>query len=157
MEMKELKKLSKTELLEMLCVKDKMLTDLKFEIEGLKSQINDRRIMLENSGSIAEASLKVTEIFANAQQSADIYLENLKSKADEQDKILKEQADAAKSACDAMISDAKEQSAKILADVDKQVEEKWSSLTTRLEEFYSAHAGLLDLLKNLGVDPNKLA
>ena len=56
-----------------------------------------------------------------------------------------------------MISDAKQQSAKILADVDKQVEEKWSSLTTRLEEFYSAHAGLLDLLKNLGVDSNKLA
>ena len=157
MEIKELKKLSKTQLLEMLCAKEKMLTDLKFENESLKNQINDRRITIENSGSIAEASLKVTEIFANAQQSADIYLESLKSKVDEQDKILKEQADAAKSVCATMIADAKAQSAKILADTNERVEQKWANLTARLEEFYSAHAGLLYLLKNSGVDPDKLA
>ena len=157
MEIKELKKLSKTQLLEMLCAKEKMLTDLKFENESLKNQINDRRITIENSGSIAEASLKVNEIFAKAQESADIYLESLKSKVDEQDKILKEQADAAKSVCATMIADAKAQSAKILAGTNERVEQKWANLTARLEEFYSAHAGLLDLLKNSGVDPDKLA
>jgi hypothetical protein len=39
---------------------------------------------LENAGSIAEAALQLTGIFDKAQQAAELYLENVRRKADEE-------------------------------------------------------------------------
>ncbi|ASW51267.2 hypothetical protein HCC05_08530 [Streptococcus suis] len=41
---------------------------------------NYRRIMISQSGSIAEASMKLTNIFEEAQKAADLYLYNVKNK-----------------------------------------------------------------------------
>ena len=46
-----------------------------------KAELADKRINIEQSGSIAEASLKLTRIFEEAQKAADLYLENVKKGA----------------------------------------------------------------------------
>lgn len=75
---KELRKLSRSDLLEILLEQSKEISGLQAENKKLKEQIEDRTIQYQNSGSLAEAALKVTGIFDDAQKAADLYLENLK-------------------------------------------------------------------------------
>lgn len=75
---KELKKLSRIELLEMLIEQSKRAEELQKQLDAANQQLNDRKIALEEAGSIAEASLKLSGIFEAAQKAADLYLENMK-------------------------------------------------------------------------------
>lgn len=74
---KELRKLSRMDLLEILVEKSKENERLKLELEEVKKQLSDRMIKIEEAGSIAEAALKLNGIFEAAQAAADQYLENL--------------------------------------------------------------------------------
>lgn len=72
-----LKKLSRQDLLEMLIESEKHVEQLEKELEEAKEQLRNRKIQIEESGSIAEAALKLNGIFEAAQAAADQYLENL--------------------------------------------------------------------------------
>ncbi len=71
-----LRRLSRTELLTMLRDQELEISELKAENRRLKKQLEDRRIKIEESGSIAEASLKLTSIFVEAQKAIDLYRAN---------------------------------------------------------------------------------
>lgn len=74
----ELKKLKRHELLQMLLEQSKTVEALKTELEEKNKLLEERRIKLEESGSIAEAALKLNNIFEAAQAAADQYLYNIK-------------------------------------------------------------------------------
>ena len=75
---KELKRLSRKELLEMLLEQSRLLDSRQAEIDRLKAELENKNILLENAGSIAEAALKISGVFEAAQRAADIYLESVK-------------------------------------------------------------------------------
>ena len=75
---KELLKLKKSELLEIMLAQSKEIDSLRAQLEEANAELRDKRIAIEESGSIAEASLKLTKIFEEAQKAADLYLENVK-------------------------------------------------------------------------------
>ena len=75
---KELRRLNRKELLEMLIVQSKELNRVQQELNETKRQLNDRRILLEDAGSISEAALKLNHVFEAAQEAANQYLENIK-------------------------------------------------------------------------------
>lgn len=74
-----LRKLNKLQLLELLAQQERELQVLRKELEEKNAELEDRRIRIENAGSIAEASLKLNEVFEAAQRAADQYLESLKA------------------------------------------------------------------------------
>lgn len=78
---KELRRLSRMDLLEMLLEQSKEVERLQAELETVKKQLNDRRIMEQEAGSIAEAALRLNKVFEAAQQAADQYLENIRIQA----------------------------------------------------------------------------
>lgn len=73
-----LRKLTKEQMLDIMLEQSREIEKLTAENEVLKQKIHDRKINIEESGSIAEASLRVTQIFAEAQKAADLYLENIR-------------------------------------------------------------------------------
>lgn len=75
---KELRKLQKMELLEILVDQRKRIDELEKELAETREKLEDREIQIRNSGSIAEASLKLTNVFEEAQKAADLYLENVR-------------------------------------------------------------------------------
>jgi hypothetical protein len=75
---KELRKLQKIELLEILVDQRKRIDELEKELAEVREQLESREINIRNSGSIAEASLKLTKVFYEAQKAADLYLENVR-------------------------------------------------------------------------------
>ena len=78
---KELKKLSRAELLEMLLAQSKEKQRLEEELAEARKKLEDREIRIAESGSLAEAALKLNGVFEAAQAAADQYLENIRKAA----------------------------------------------------------------------------
>jgi len=78
MDEKELRKLNRQELLEILLEVTEENEELKGEIKTLRKNLRSKAMMIENAGSLAEASLKISGVFERAQLAADVYLRNLK-------------------------------------------------------------------------------
>lgn len=74
-----LRKLSKLQLLELLAQQERELQALRKEVADKEAVLTDRRIRMESAGSIAEAAVKINEVFEAAQRAADQYLESLKA------------------------------------------------------------------------------
>ena len=77
---KELLSLKKSELLEIMLAQSREIDSLRAQLAEANARLEERRIAIEESGSIAEASLKLTKVFEEAQKAADLYVENVKRK-----------------------------------------------------------------------------
>lgn len=77
---KELRRLKKYELLEILYEQEKEISRLNDELSAVKEELEEKKIKIESSGSIAEACLKLTSIFEEAQKAADQYLYNIRQR-----------------------------------------------------------------------------
>ena len=80
---KDLRKLNRYQLLEMLIMQTERADKLQETLEAAESQLNDKEIRLTGLGSIAEASLQLSGVFDAAQTAADRYLEAAKKHAEE--------------------------------------------------------------------------
>lgn len=75
---KEIKNMSRTELVEIiyeLKIKEEQLTE---ENKLLKEELKQRNIKIAKAGSIAEAALSLNQIFEVAQQAAEDYLNSVR-------------------------------------------------------------------------------
>ena len=81
MDDKEFRKLRREDLIEIIYQYQRREQRLVQENEMLRSQLEDRRIRMEKTGSIAEAALALSGIFAAAQKAADLYLQSVKEYA----------------------------------------------------------------------------
>lgn len=152
---KDLKKLSRSELIEILLEQAGEIDELKAKLEDAENELanaqeelKSRKIKIDNVGSIAEASVLVSGVLEAAQKAADIYLENVRD---------------TDSICAKMREDAEAQAKKTIEEAEKAAELKetaarisadkyWDEVSQRLEKFYDEHSGLRDLL-NIGTDP----
>lgn len=80
---KELKKLTRYQLLELLIVQTERADKLQQQVERLQNRIDDKEIQMTVMGSIAEASLELSGVFTAAQKAADLYLEAAQKKAEQ--------------------------------------------------------------------------
>lgn len=91
MEKKELKKISRKELLELMLKQAERIKDLETELDKVNRELENKKLKIKESGSIAEASLKLNDMFESAQKSIDEYIlnveENMRKK---EEAILKE-------------------------------------------------------------------
>lgn len=78
---KELRRLRRSELLEMLLDLSKENKELRKKLDMANAMLANRKIAIEESGSLAEAALKLNGIFEAAQRAADQYVENIQSMA----------------------------------------------------------------------------
>lgn len=76
----DLLKLKKKDLLEIMLRQGEEIDRLRAQIADLEAKLEDRNFTFDKIGSIAEASLAVTDIFKEAEKAAVIYLENIRSR-----------------------------------------------------------------------------
>ena len=74
---KQLKRLNRSKLLPMLLEIERENETLRARNEELEEKMRKRELQLAESGSIAEAALKLSGIFEAAQQAADQYVYNV--------------------------------------------------------------------------------
>ena len=79
---KELHKLTRNELLEIMLEQQKEIERLQKELKDTKTLLESRKMIMRRAGSIAEASLKISEVFEAAQKAADRYVMSVKASYD---------------------------------------------------------------------------
>ena len=115
---KELRKLGRSELLEMLVAATEENEKLKSRLEQAENQLRDRSIAIGQAGSIAEAALKLNGVFQAAEDAAQQYLENVQRLSSQQDAICRDiQAKAEQEAAE-IVQKAKQYSERIRAEAD---------------------------------------
>lgn len=80
---KDLKKLNRYQLLEMLIVQKERADKLQTKLEAAEEQLANQELQISSLGSIAEASLQLKGVFQAAQDAADMYIDAAKKCADE--------------------------------------------------------------------------
>lgn len=80
---KELKRLSRAELLEMLLAQMEENEKLNQRLQEAQAALADRQIAIEQSGTMAEAALRLNNIFEAADRAARQYVENIRRQASE--------------------------------------------------------------------------
>ena len=86
---RELRKLSRSDLLEMLVDLSEELHLVKQQLRSAEEKLNNRQILIEKAGSIAEASLQLNGVFEAAEAASEQYVENLRNLSDRQDEIYR--------------------------------------------------------------------
>lgn len=74
---KELKRLSRSELLELLLLQTRERERLERQLEEAEQRLADRQLRLEKAGDIAQAALQINGVMEAAQAAARQYLENV--------------------------------------------------------------------------------
>ena len=96
---KELKRLSRRELVEVIYQLKRSEEQLKEEVAALRAELQDKQIRMSVVGSLADAAATVTQLFSTAQMTADVYLHEITR--------MKEETEAA---CAKMLEEARAQS-----------------------------------------------
>ena len=103
---KELKKLHRAELVQLLLDLVQENEQLKSQVHTLTVQVNQQRITCEKAGSIAEAALALSNIFQDADQVARKYLQEVEMLTAQQEQELQEKAAQARQQADKVMADA---------------------------------------------------
>ena len=76
---RELKKLSRAELIDIIYALKEREEDLSAQVTSLQEKLAQREIQLSRAGSIAEAALAINRVFEQAQAAADDYLNSVRA------------------------------------------------------------------------------
>lgn len=79
---KDLKKLNRYQLLELLIVQTDRADKLQSRLDAAEKQLTNWELQISSLGSIAEASLQLKGVFQAAQDAADMYIDSAKKRAD---------------------------------------------------------------------------
>ena len=154
---KELKKLSRTDLLQMLIDQSEENKALKEKLEKAEAELEKKEITLTEAGSIAEAALKINGVFEAAQAAGQQYLDSIKSLSEKQDALSRIKERETREKCERQIAEtqnhcfALEEETRIkCAEMQRKAENEskiyWDDVSRRLEKFYRDHEGLRELL-----------
>lgn len=89
---KELKKLNRYQLLELLIAQTERADKLQAELEATEKQLHQQNLEISSLGSIAEASLQLKGVFQTAQDAADMYIAAAKKHAEEIEEAARQKA-----------------------------------------------------------------
>lgn len=109
MENKDLKRMRRSDLIEIIYEYQSREQILTRKNEELAALLSDRRTHIEKAGSIAEAALALQHIFEAAQAAADLYVDEVRDANADADRRAREILDAARREADAMRRQAREE------------------------------------------------
>ena len=112
---RQLRKASRPELLKMLQQSRQENDDLRQQLEQTRSQLQSRQLVVDQSGTLADAALKLSGIFEAAESACQYYTENIRTLSGRQEEICRKMEQESREKCDRMLEQAK-QMAKIYWD-----------------------------------------
>ena len=154
---RELRKLSRADLLQMLIEQSEELNDLREKYAEAQAALEKRELVLDEAGSIADAVFKLNGIFESAQTASQQYLDNIKALAHRREVLCVQRENEClekigrlltetEKRCAKMENDAKIRSAEILAAAREESQKRWDEISEKLEAYYEQHTGLRELL-----------
>lgn len=119
---KELRRLSRAELIEILYALQKQNEQLAEQNRQLAGQLEDRRLRMREAGSIAEAALQLNGVFEAAQAAADQY----RFCAQEALSAAEQRLAEAERDANAIVQQAEARAQRLIADANARLDSSWS-------------------------------
>ena len=116
---REMRKLSRTDLLELLLAQSRELTRLQAELDEANRQLQQRELMVSRAGSMAEAALLLNGVFEAADKACEQYKENL----------IQQEAVCAK-----MERETRIRCEKMLEEARQQAEAYWNAVNEKVDQ-----------------------
>ena len=162
---KELKKLSRADLLEMLISQSKEVQQLQEKLEKAEKELDSRNIMIDKAGSIAEASLQLNGVFSAVEAAGQQYLDNIRQLSLRQETTcarleqecrnkVAQQLEETEKKCSYLEKETQIRCTEIVAKAKAESQAYWNEISVKLENFYREYTGLRELL-SLGIDRQK--
>lgn len=92
MAQKDLRKLNRYQLLELLIVQTERADNLQGQLQEAQTQLQEQELKISSMGSIAEASLQLRGVFQAAQDAADMYIAAAQKNAEKIEEAAHEKA-----------------------------------------------------------------
>ena len=148
----ELRRLSRAELIEIIYELQKQNEQNTAQIAALQARLDDRTLRIAESGSLAEAAIRVNGVLEAAQAAADQYLASLHAaNADTGEKMAaaEQQRDEillqANQRADELIRKAEQEAQRIVDDANAQAAAAWDSFEQKAQELIRLHSELRTL------------
>ena len=146
---KELRHMSRERILEMLISSRKenaMLTerlnDAERHAEEMQHKLDEHRIAIQESGSIAEAALRLNGVFTSAERAAAQYIENVKLACEEKlEAIRKQEAETARK-CEEMERTTAAYCEEMKRNAESSDARKWDEVRQKLDQLADENAEL---------------
>ena len=139
---RELQKLKRVELLQLLVEQSRELDALRRELEETKKQLADRELHMQEAGSIAEASMQLNGVFEAAQRAADQYLESIRYQSEHVEEKCAALEAATRLRCEQRVKEAEA----TVQQAQKDSDECWRDVKGKLEGFLQQQTALQGLL-----------
>ena len=158
---KELKRLSRGELLEMLIQQSKELELLSKQLDAAQTALQNREITINKAGSIAEAALQLNGVFTAAQDACQQYMENICHLSQNQERICAQRDAESQAEAKRIVEEARKESealehetrmmcAEMVTKAKAESQAYWDEVSRRLVAFSTEHAELQQLLSAVG-------
>ena len=154
---KELKRLNRSELLEMLIAQMEENEQLRQELDEIKAERNKKEVILDNAGSIAEAALQLNGVFEAAQAACQQYIDNIRQLNEKTETDCTKMKEESCAEAERMLAEAERQRtdrdretesvcAEMIQKAKRESQKYWEDVSEKLEAYYAAHTGLRELL-----------
>ena len=154
---KDLRKLSRLALLDMLIEMSTELEAVREKLAQAEEKLQNREIALNQAGSIAEVALQVNDVYAVTEAACKQYMENIRLLSERQERLCaqrdresKAQAEEllaqTRKTCETMERNTKSLCDNMLAKARTESRQCWAELSEKLDAYYAQHAGLRELL-----------
>lgn len=130
---RELRNLSRTDLLEMLLAQSRELEQVRAELEEAKQKLTRRELAVQQAGSMAEAALLLNGVFEAADKACEQYKVQIRQQAARCAKMEEE----TRMKCEKMLEEAKNQAETywntMSENVDQLMDPQWSGYYSILD------------------------
>ena len=155
---RELRKLRRTDLLELLLAQEKENEELRRRVEQLQICLEERELTIMNAGSIAEASLQLNGVFRAAQAAADQYLTSIRKMNEEKEayfagleeearlraeQLLRETEERcrrmekeSRASADLLLKEAEQRRFTMLEKAKEDLKSYWTGISVQMDDLY---------------------
>ena len=132
---KEFKRLSRSQLIDIIYQLQLKQDELITENKKLTKALDDKRLRVEKTGNIAEAALEIHNVMQAAQNAATHYLEEIEIRADQEYQRILEEARAEAAS---ILESAKNEADRIVAQAKAEYTD-YDSVVAAIIEEYGSH------------------
>lgn len=145
---KELKKLHRTDLLDLIYEMKKTELELRQELQNAESRLQAREYAVQEAGSIAAAALSLNGVFESAQRAADDYLAQIQENSEEAQRRASALLSDTERECKQRIETADRECEQRIAAAEREIAQKWEAFEEKVRKTLQAHSELTDFLQS---------
>lgn len=156
---KDLKKLNRQDLLILLAEQTERVNDLEEKLRKAEKKLEERQLSINESGTLAEAALKLSGVFQAADDAVATYVENIKLLNDRQATVCRDMEAVSKRNAEKIVQDAEKEAAVIVQNAKalaaKEIEKMnahWDEIQRKIKEMDKEYSWLRSVLRQSSGD-----